>query len=57
MNTDAVIRDANGDPILTPQAGQKGYANGKEYTYYFGDGWFTDDELFELRQTDPRMAP
>lgn len=26
-------------------------------TYYEGWGWLTDKELFDLRQSDPRIAP
>ena len=26
-------------------------------TYYIGYGWLSDDELFDLRQTEPRTAP
>lgn len=29
----------------------------KKYNFYIGFGWLSDDELFELRQTDPRIAP
>ena len=25
--------------------------------HYFGWGWLSSDELFDLRQTDPRIAP
>ncbi len=28
-----------------------------EVNYYWGEGWLTPDELFHLRQRDPRTAP
>jgi hypothetical protein len=29
----------------------------EEVTFYPGVGWLTDEELFEMRQTDPRHSP
>ena len=29
----------------------------EEVVFYPGVGWLTDEELFEMRQTDPRHAP
>jgi len=37
--------------------GQKGYLGGIEYTFFEGFGWLSNDELLDLRQTDPRLAP
>ena len=46
---------------LDPTEGEVGWKIGPKgwikVTFYFTFGWLTDDELFDLRQTDPRIAP
>lgn len=46
-----------GQPVSNPIQGMKGICNGTPCTYHIGWGWMTDDELFSLRQSDPRVAP
>ncbi|MEK7510802.1 MAG: hypothetical protein AAB582_01015 [Patescibacteria group bacterium] len=43
----------------TAHCGWRELPNGRceSVQYYFGWGWLNEKELFELRQTDPRIAP
>ncbi len=63
MKIDDVV-DSEGGEVISPKTGQNGHrvvslgpVKTEKVTFYFGFGWLTDDELFELRQKEPRLAP
>jgi hypothetical protein len=57
IGDDDVVIDQSGQPIENPRPGQEGYFKNQKCQFFIGFGWLTSDELFNLRQTDPRMSP
>ena len=51
------VRNPQGQKIKNPEEGDHGRWRGEESVFHQAWGWMTLDERFDLRQTDPRMAP
>lgn len=47
-----------GKVITDPKEGDRGFLRGRiPVTFYVGLGWLTEEEVLNMRQTEPRTAP
>ncbi len=56
VNGDSVLNESC-EVIKIPEEGMVGFLKGEKCTFFIQFGWVTPDELFRLRQIEPRIAP